>query len=78
MKAVHNRSRYINHGCRCDECLRAVREYQREYRRKNAVARAADRYRSATYYEAIAVLRDRHPDEFEQILAEIRGAEVAS
>lgn len=74
----HGRSAYLNYGCRCDVCRKAVREYHREYRAKNAAARATDRYRSRTYTRALAVLRDRHHDEFERILAAIRDERAAS
>ena len=75
----HGRSGYLNHGCRCEVCTRAAREYQRSYREKNPVARAYDRWQKATYQEAQRILRERHRDEFEQVLAEVRNStQVAS
>jgi hypothetical protein len=71
----HGYSRYTNHGCRCDECRRANREYSRKYRSTNAKAREYDRWQTATYTAALSELRNRHRAEFEQILAEIRRSQ---
>jgi hypothetical protein len=73
----HNRNSYLR-GCRCAECKQAQREYQRQYR-ANPTVREYDRWQKATYVEAQRILRERHHDEFEQILAEVRSAtQVAS
>ena len=74
----------INHGTRggyyahrrmgdppCDECREAINDYVREYRAKNGMARnrAGEKIRR----RALAVLRDRHRGEYEDLLDELRA-----
>ena len=76
----------INHGTRsgyyahrrmgdppCDACREAINEYVREYRAKNGLARnrAGEKIRR----KALAALRDRHRDEYEDLLDEFRMEE---
>jgi len=76
----------INHGTRsgyyahrrmgnppCDDCREAINEYVREYRAKNGLARnrAGEKIRR----KALAALRDRHRDEYEDLLEEFRAEE---
>jgi len=76
----------INHGTRsgyyahrrlseppCDDCRAAINEYVREYRAKNGLARnrAGEKMRR----RALAVLRDRHREEYEDILIELKTEE---
>jgi hypothetical protein len=48
------RNTYVNHGCRCDACREATREYDRHYREANPRAREKDRERGKRY-------KERHP-----------------
>jgi cytidine deaminase len=79
----------INHGTRsgyyahrrlsetpCEACREAINEYVKEYRAKNGLARnrAGEKIRR----KALAVLRDRHRDEYEELVEEFRVAEEAS
>lgn len=79
----------INHGTRsgyyahrrldqtpCDACREAINEYVKEYRAKNGLARnrAGEKIRR----KALAVLRDRHRDEYEELVEEFRVAEEAA
>ena len=72
----------INHGTRsgyyahrrlseppCDDCRAAINEYIREYRAKTGLARnrAGEKLRR----RALAALRDRHRQEYEDILREL-------
>jgi hypothetical protein len=72
----------INHGTRggyyahrrlgeppCDDCRAAINEYIREYRAKNGLARnrAGERRRR----RALAALRNRHREEYEELLEEL-------
>jgi hypothetical protein len=76
----------INHGTRsgyyahrrlseppCDECREAINEYIRDYRSRTGLARnrAGERLRR----RALAALRDRHREEYEEILYELRAEE---
>jgi hypothetical protein len=71
----------INHGTRsgyyahrrlseppCDDCRAAINEYVREYRAKNGMER--NRAGEKARRRALAVLRDRHREEYEELLAE--------
>jgi hypothetical protein len=57
----------------CDDCREAINEYVREYRAKNGLARnrAGEKIRR----KALAALRDRHRDEYEDLLEEFRAEE---
>lgn len=72
----------INHGTRggyyahrrlhdppCDDCRAAINEYVREYRAKNGLAR--NREREKIRRQALAVLRDRHRKEYEDLVQEL-------
>ena len=72
----------INHGTRggyyahrrtseppCDACRAAINEYVREYRAKNGLAR--NREREGIRRKALAVLRDRHREEYDRLVEEI-------
>ena len=74
----------INHGTRggyyahrrlsdppCDECRAAINEYVRNYRDKNGTARNRENERIRR--RALAVLRDRHRDEYDQLVAEMKA-----
>lgn len=69
----------INHGTRsgyyahrrqseppCDDCRKAINEYVRKYREVNGNNR--DRMRETARRRAMAVLRDRYREEYEDIV----------
>ena len=62
-------------GCRCDDCTKAHRDYQREYlarpepRRKH-IARAAFRNRLA--YESMVWLKKNNPEQYYKIYDKVR------
>lgn len=77
----------INHGTRggyyahrrlssppCDECRAAINEYVKEYREKNGNdrSRASEKIRR----RALAIIRDRHRDEYETLVEEMRHEET--
>jgi len=76
----------INHGTRsgyyahrrlseppCDACRAAINEYIRDYRSRTGLTRnrAGEKIRR----KALAALRDRHRDEYEELLEEFRAEE---
>lgn len=76
----------INHGTRsgyyahrrlgqtpCDDCRVAINEYVREYREKNGLAR--NRVGEKIRRKALATLRDRHREEYEELVEEFRAEE---
>lgn len=71
----------INHGTRggyyahrrlndppCEDCRAAINEYVKEYREKNGMARSREREKIRR--RALAALRDRHREEYEDLVAE--------
>ena len=68
----HGYNRYTNYGCRCPACKEAARVRMREYRANRPDIREKNRQRMAQYNQATAILRDRHPEEFDEILTAIR------
>lgn len=78
----------INHGSRggyyahrrlgqkpCDECRAAINDYVKEYREKNGLTRnrAGEKIRR----QALAVLRDRHREEYEELVEELKVDETS-
>jgi hypothetical protein len=76
----------INHGTRsgyyahrrmgdppCNDCREAINEYIREYRSRTGLSRnrAGEKMRR----RALAALRERHREEYEDILDELRAEE---
>lgn len=53
----------------CRECQAT---YIRERRKSDPERKKRDRWITKTYNKALGVLRDRYPDEFEDILVEVR------
>ena len=43
-KFKHNRTAYTHRKCRCDVCVQANRDYQREYLHRRIAARIVDRH----------------------------------
>lgn len=77
----------INHGTRggyyahrrlsdppCDGCKAAINEYVKDYRAKNGLSR--NREREKIRRRALAVLRERHRDEYEALVAEFEPDEL--
>lgn len=77
----------INHGTRggyyahrrlgdtpCGDCRAAINEYVKEYRQKHGVAR--NREMERVRRRALATLRDRYRDEYEQLVSEIAADEI--
>lgn len=73
----------INHGTRggyyahrrrkerpCKECRAAINEYVKEYRQRKGLVR--NRELDKARREALARLRERHRDEYEALLIEVR------
>lgn len=71
----------INHGTRggyyahrrhgdtpCKDCRAAINEYVREYRQKNGLTR--NREMEKIRRRALAALRDRHREEYEDLVAQ--------
>jgi ribosome-binding protein aMBF1 (putative translation factor) len=76
----------INHGTRsgyyahrrlseppCDACRTAINEYIREYRAKNGLSR--NRIGEKIRRKALIVLRERHREEYDKLLGELRAEE---
>lgn len=63
-------SAYQHHGCRCEACRAHQAAAMRSWRQRGGITRqmARDRERQ----RALAILRDRHRDEYEAILADVR------
>jgi len=74
----------INHGTRggyyahrrlseppCDDCRAAINEYIKDYRKRTGMSRnrASDKIRR----KALAVLRDRHREEYDALVEEFRA-----
>ena len=74
----------INHGTRggyyahrrlseppCDDCRAAINEYIKDYRKRTGLARnrASEKIRR----QALAVLRERHREEYDELVEEIRA-----
>lgn len=54
----------------CEECRAAISMYSRDYRKKNGAER--DRESDKVRRLALARLRDKHRDEYEMLVAEVR------
>jgi hypothetical protein len=74
----------INHGTRggyyahrrlseppCDECRAAINEYLRDYRSRTGLTR--NRESEKVRRKALAVLRDRHREEYDALVEELRA-----
>ena len=57
----------------CDECRAAHRVHMDRYRAKHPEARINNRGRARERGLALELLKDRHPDEFQAILADLRS-----
>ena len=56
----------------CDECRAAHRVHMDRYRTKHPEARVNNRGRARERSVALELLKDRHPEEFQAILADLR------
>jgi predicted transcriptional regulator len=72
----HGRRTYLNHGCRCDVCRTAVREYARSYR--GSVTKTQVPTSPGARLRAVERLIERHPEEFQRLLEDEVAGEVAS
>lgn len=62
---------YIKHGCRCTPCRGANARSSRAYRR-SPKGREKDQQVSRLHSKARTILKERHYDEYRNILAELR------
>jgi len=58
----------------CDACKAAINEYVKEYRQKNGLAR--NREREKIRRRALAALRERHRDEYEDLVEKFEADSV--
>lgn len=74
----------INHGTRggyyahrrlseppCDDCRAAINEYIKEYRKRTGLSR--NRTNEKIRRKALAVLRDRHREEYDELVEEFKA-----
>lgn len=73
-------STYNNHGCRCEPCKEAWSKYQWDLRERRRLAEGEpikSRTRGGTgaqaYNAACRALQRRHPEEWEQLLKDMRA-----
>lgn len=67
------RTAYLN-GCRCNECKAANRDYISEWRRTRTPEQRAEVQRQERLREKAArIVARRHDDEYQAVLAELRG-----
>lgn len=69
-------SGYRYHGCRCDGCKAAIRDYMRFYR--GSVTRTAVPTSASARLRAAERLIAAHPDEFHRLLEDEVASEVAT
>lgn len=69
-------SGYRYHGCRCDECKIAVRDYARFYRQSKLTGAASTS--PAAYNRALKRLVEAHVDEFRRLVDDETAREPAA